>query len=489
MRESPSSPPPGHRFFLTRPLLLAACLLAPPATAQPGLPALTGPAERLGAALPRVHLVREAPARLVVVSREAPAQLARRYGVPSSAVTPLPGGQAELPLPPVAPPGREPFRPGSVVPHRVQPGETLDTVAARHGLRVVELLGTNLGRTSLDDLRAGETLWIPTAERGLLVRLKPGQTALSLIAGYGADLAETARANGVLPTTLQSGDFLLLPGVTPDTLHERLLARREAEQAARARAEARQRERERLEEKYARQARYEAYLAAREQARERARLQEKYERQARYEAYLAARKARLQARYDRYAAYLAWKSSPQRQQLNERYERQAQYEAALAAQAAARRERERQQAEAQAAARSAPSVRAAGAGAVAGLRWPVHGARITSRFGEEDIDYHRQVFHGGVDLAAPAGTPVYAAAGGTVVESGYGAYGLNVLTGGSGTTLVYGHLSRTAVRAGQTVAPGDLLGFVGCTGICTGPHLHFEVRPGGQAVDPLLLLP
>ncbi|MDL2345680.1 M23 family metallopeptidase, partial [Deinococcus sp. MIMF12] len=131
----------------------------------------------------------------------------------------------------------------------------------------------------------------------------------------------------------------------------------------------------------------------------------------------------------------------------------------------------------------------AGVGPVAGLRWPVHGARITSRFGEEDIDYHKQVFHGGVDLAAPAGTPVYAAAGGTVLESGHGAYGLNVLTGGGGTTLVYGHLSRAAVRTGQTVAPGDLLGFVGCTGICTGPHLHFEVRPGGQAVDPLPLLP
>lgn len=473
---------------MTRPLLLAAFLLAPPATAQPGLPALPGPAERLGAALPRVQLVREAPARLVVVTRETPARLARRYGVPPSAVTPLPGGQAELPLPPVAPPTREPFRPASVVPHPVQPGETLETVAAQHGLRVVELLGANLGRTSLDDLRAGETLWIPTAERGLLVRLKPGQTALSLIAGYGADLAATARANGVLPTTLQSGDFLLLPGVTPDTLHERLLARREAEEAARRKAEARQRERERLEEKYARQARYETYLAA-QQTRERARLQEKYQRQARYEAYLAARKARLQARYDRYAAYLAWKESPERQQLNGRYERQAQYEAALAAQAEARRERERRETEAQAAARTAPSVRSAGVGPVAGLRWPVHGARITSRFGEEDIDYHKQVFHGGVDLAAPAGTPVYAAAGGTVVESGYGAYGLNVLTGGGGTTLVYGHLSRTAVRAGQVVAPGDLLGFVGCTGICTGPHLHFEVRPGGQAVDPLLLLP
>ncbi|MPY65735.1 peptidoglycan DD-metalloendopeptidase family protein [Deinococcus sp. SDU3-2] len=457
----------GHRSFLTRSLLLAAFLLAPSATAQPGLPALSGPAERLGAALPRVHLVREDPARLVVVTREAPAQLARRYGVPPSAVTPLPGGQAELPLPPVAPPVREPFRPASVVPHRVQPGETLDTVAARHGLRVVELLGANLDRPSLDDLRAGETLWIPTAERGLLVRVKPGQTALSLIAGYGADLAGTAQANGVLPTTLEPGDFLLLPGVTPDTLHERLLDRREAEEAAREKAEARQRERERLEEKYARQARYEAYLAA-QQARERARLQEKY---------------------DRYAAYLAWKTSPERQQLNDRYERQAQYEAALAAQAEARRERERRQAEAQAAARSAPTVRPAVAGPVAGLRWPVHGARVTSRFGEEDIDYHKQVFHGGVDLAAPAGTPVYAAAGGTVVESGYGAYGLNVLTGGGGTTLVYGHLSRAAVQAGQTVASGDLLGFVGCTGICTGPHLHFEVRPGGQAVDPLPLLP
>ncbi|KEF35401.1 peptidase M23 [Deinococcus sp. RL] len=462
MREFPLGPLRGHSFR-PWPLLLAACLLTPVASAQAGPSSLPSPAERLGAALPRVQLVRERPGHLVIVTREAPAQLARRYGVPAAAVTPLPGGKVTLPLPPVSPPGRAPFRPASVVPYRVQPGETLGSVAARHGLRVVELLGTNLDRSSLDDLRAGETLWIPTAERGLLVRLKPGQTALSVLAGYGADLAATARANGVLPTTLGPGDFLLLPGVFPSTLHERLLARREAEEAARQRAEARQRERERL--------------------------QEKYERQARYEAYLAQRKARLQEKYDRYAAYLAWKNSPQRQQLAERYERQAQYEAALAARAAARRERERQRAEAQAAARSAPLVRPAGVGPVAGLRWPVHGARLTSRFGEEDIDYHKQVFHGGIDLAAPAGTPVYAAAGGTVVESGHGAYGLNVLTQGGGTTLVYGHLSRTAVRTGQVVAPGELLGFVGCTGICTGPHLHFEVRPGGQAVDPLPLLP
>ncbi|MEW6422211.1 MAG: M23 family metallopeptidase, partial [Deinococcota bacterium] len=307
---------------------------------------------------------------------------------------------------------------------------------------LLELLSANLDRGSLDDLAPGETLFVPTAERGLLVRLKPGQTALTVIAGYRADLVRTVRANDVLPTALQTGDYLLLPGVQAKSLYAELLRRR----------------------------------AARQEAERLARVQAQYQR---YLTWQRSKRERLQALYDRqkqYEAYLAWKSSPERQRRVAEYERQVQFEAA---QAAARGRGQ---------VAGSLSVRPAGVSGES-LAWPMRSYRITSRYGEADIDFHKQVFHGGVDLAAPAGTPVYAAAAGTVTESGYGAYGMNVFTVQGNSTLIYGHLSRTAVTAGQVVQPGDLIGEVGCTGICTGPHLHFEVRLSGRAVDPLALLP
>lgn len=443
------------------PLLCALGTLLSPASAASSSPeevsellGVPTPADVLQAALPTVRLTRQqAPPSVLVVTAQPAARVAARYGVPAADVDPLPatpgtaGRVLRVRLPAAS--ARPPAWPPSVVTHTVRPGETFARVAAQHGLSVVELLSANLNRESLDTLRPGETLFIPTAERGLLVRIKPGQTALSLIAGYGADLARTARANDVLPTALQPGDYLLLPGIQAKRYHRQLLARRAAQAEAARRARV--------------QAQYERYLAW-QQARERERLAAKYARQARYEAYLA------------------WKSSPERQARIARYARQAQYEAAQAA----RRERLRQREAAQ-----PLSTRTAGVhvSAASGLTWPMRSFRLTSRYGEEDIDFHRQVFHGGIDLAAPAGTPVYAAAAGTVTESGYGAYGMNVYTVQGNSTLVYGHLSRAAVRAGQRVQQGDLIGFVGCTGICTGPHLHFEVRLAGQAVDPLTLLP
>ncbi|MFC6667025.1 M23 family metallopeptidase [Deinococcus radiopugnans] len=68
--------------------------------------------------------------------------------------------------------------------------------------------------------------------------------------------------------------------------------------------------------------------------------------------------------------------------------------------------------------------------------------------------------------------------------SGYGAFGLNVWTVNGTSTVIYGHMSRTAVVPGQTVHTGQVLGYVGCTGVCTGPHLHFEVRLGARRWTP-----
>ena len=94
--------------------------------------------------------------------------------------------------------------------------------------------------------------------------------------------------------------------------------------------------------------------------------------------------------------------------------------------------------------------------------------------------------HKGLDLAAPMGTPVYAPADGLVARadwfSSYGNY-IQLEHGGELQTR-FGHLSGFAVHAGDTVHKGDLIGYVGSTGRSTGPHLHYEVRVAGEAVDP-----
>ena len=99
-------------------------------------------------------------------------------------------------------------------------------------------------------------------------------------------------------------------------------------------------------------------------------------------------------------------------------------------------------------------------------------------------------FHSGVDMAAPAGTPVHAAAAGVAAvawnPNGYGLY--LIVQHGGGVSTLYGHLESTAVVSGDPVAAGAEIGRVGSTGLSTGPHLHFEVRRGGRPVDPVPLL-
>ncbi len=112
---------------------------------------------------------------------------------------------------------------------------------------------------------------------------------------------------------------------------------------------------------------------------------------------------------------------------------------------------------------------------------------ITSPFGWRSNPFGGSPeFHQGLDIAAPMGTTVTAAAGGTVIMAQwYGGYGNYILIdhGGSYSTG-YGHLSAMYVAAGQSVQRGQAIGAVGSTGQSTGPHLHFEVRIGGKPVDP-----
>lgn len=113
--------------------------------------------------------------------------------------------------------------------------------------------------------------------------------------------------------------------------------------------------------------------------------------------------------------------------------------------------------------------------------WPVS-ASITSPFG-----WRWGRMHEGIDLGAGEGTPIAAAAAGTVIHAGWlGGYGnLVVIDHGGGISTAYGHQSSIAVSTGQAVAQGEVIGYVGNTGHSFGAHLHFEVRVNGAAVDPL----
>jgi len=101
--------------------------------------------------------------------------------------------------------------------------------------------------------------------------------------------------------------------------------------------------------------------------------------------------------------------------------------------------------------------------------------------------YRGYEFHKGIDIATDYGTPIYAAAAGTVVASGYdGGYGNAVeISHRDGLTSFYAHCSSLAVGYGQRVVKGQLIARVGSTGYSTGPHLHYEVRQGGCAVNPM----
>ena len=125
-------------------------------------------------------------------------------------------------------------------------------------------------------------------------------------------------------------------------------------------------------------------------------------------------------------------------------------------------------------------------GAPGTFAWPVSGV-ITSPFGWRSNPFGgAPEFHQGLDIAAPMGTTITASAPGTVIMAQwYGGYGNYILIDdGGGYSTGYGHLSAFYVSVGQQVKQGQAIGAVGCTGECTGPHVHFEIRFNGKPIDP-----
>jgi len=124
------------------------------------------------------------------------------------------------------------------------------------------------------------------------------------------------------------------------------------------------------------------------------------------------------------------------------------------------------------------------------IGWPVSGP-VTSAFGYRTHPiFGTKRLHTGIDIGVGYGTPILAAESGVVILSGgYGGYGnAVVIDHGGGLSTLYAHQSSIAVGNGARVARGDVVGYVGCTGYCTGAHLHFETRENGSPVDPMKYL-
>ena len=131
------------------------------------------------------------------------------------------------------------------------------------------------------------------------------------------------------------------------------------------------------------------------------------------------------------------------------------------------------------------------------LSWPMSAFQITQVFGPTSVTLEPALgpykhFHTGIDISAPLGTAVMAAADGIVVAvghttSGYGNY--VIIAHGGGIATLYGHLLATKVRYGDKVVRGQVIGLEGSTGFSTGPHVHFELRVDNQVVDPMPYLP
>jgi murein DD-endopeptidase MepM/ murein hydrolase activator NlpD len=126
-----------------------------------------------------------------------------------------------------------------------------------------------------------------------------------------------------------------------------------------------------------------------------------------------------------------------------------------------------------------------------GLIWPVSGP-VVSGFGSRTINGSYE-YHPGIDIAVPSGTPIRAAASGTVIftepEASSGGYGnYTCIDHGGGLSTCYAHQETFAVSAGQQVSQGQVIGYSDCTGYCLGPHLHFEVRIKGEVTDPMAYL-
>jgi murein DD-endopeptidase MepM/ murein hydrolase activator NlpD len=232
-------------------------------------------------------------------------------------------------------------------------------------------------------------------------------------------------------------------------------------------------------------------MAAAEEAAEAAKAQADAQLAAQQGAYeqIATQKAALDVQLE--AANIKLLELQGARNAHEQWQAQKRAEEAAAAAAAARAAEE-----AAAAAAAARNNAGSGGGGGAGGDAPTASGYVRPTSGYISSCYGMRwgALHGGVDIAAPRGTPIYAATSGTVVRNGAASgFGLALyIRGDDGAVTVYGHVNREFVSAGERVVVGQVIAEVGNRGQSTGPHLHFEVHPGGMLhsgrVDPVAWL-
>ncbi len=341
-----------------------------------------------------------------------------------------PGASLKIPIQETKAQTRASKLPPGVIKHTVRRGEAFSTIHNRFGVSALDLIGANPDLRSLDQIRVGQMLLIPTNGGGVLLALKTGQLPLELADQYGVDALAMTEVN-TLDYLMEAttGDRVLLPGITPQNALKRLEERRAAELEIRRQL-------------------------AFEYAKEREILAKQHIREARAKLAEQASQARLQARLQARTlarAQISTQARVQRAKVQPDYHPMPSY----------------------------------GGGYI----WPLQGS-ITSSFGRRGFIRGIGTFHSGLDIAAGYGAPIRAAHTGTIIEAGYGYFGLNIrIAVGNGVVNIYGHMSRIAVGVGAVVARGQIIGYEGCSGICTGPHLHFEVQRYGSPVNPLAYLP
>jgi murein DD-endopeptidase MepM/ murein hydrolase activator NlpD len=314
--------------------------------------------------------------------------------------------------------------PPGVIVYTIKAKESLSNIRARYDVSEADIINTNPSLVSLDHLKPGSRLMIPTTQKGRLIRLPKGTNLLTVAAKLGVPLTKLVSVNGLRdPRELGAGTLVLVPGVQDKASRVRLEKKRAAEQ------------------------RHEVVMAAQAETKAKAKAQAKA--QAKLEAQA---QAKLEAKREALRA--------------------------------------KQRAAVATAQRASIRVIPDQVSSVGGYRWPMRSFQITSGYGRRSFWIGRSNFHTGIDLAAHYGAPIYAAKSGYVTEAGWGKFGLNArISTGRGVSNIYGHMSRIRVRNGEFINRGELIGYEGCTGICTGAHLHFEVQVSGAPRNPLRFLP
>lgn len=317
--------------------------------------------------------------------------------------------------------------------HRVQSGETLESILQRYGIdrAILDHLNPNIRGQS--GFAPGTTLRVPS-QPGALLRLSAGQDLLTFAVSHGVSLSELLRINGLSnPTQVTTGTRLFVPGAGVSTATTTNVTTPSLGTSSTS-----------------------------------------VSNRPTSSTTTGTTTGTTTSRTDMHAT-LPRTSSPEPSSLADNRSQLVNQHLQLLAAAVPTLRTYRERA-------PTPAQR---------FLWPTASRGvISSPFGPRRLAITRSTFHAGMDIAVPTGTAIVATKDGVVSRTGWiGSYGYAVyLEHSDGSQTRYAHMSRVLVRSGQRVRQGERIGLVGSTGLSTGPHLHFEIRFAGRAVNPALYL-